>query len=89
MTASLVTGAFAGAAVATWSASTRYDKYEQATSVERAQSLYDDAAMMRTVAAGLVIGGVAMWLGDIGYAVLHEKRHTARVRAEQSFGRAR
>ena len=89
MTASLVTGAFAGAAVARWSASTRYDNYEQATSVERAQSLYDDAAMMRNVAAGLVIAGAAMWLGDIGYAILREKRHTARVRAEQSFGRTR
>ena len=89
MTASLVTGAFAGAAVATWAASARYDKYEQATSVERAQSLYDDAAMMRDVATGFVIGGVAVWLGDIGYAILREKRHTARIRAEQSFGRAR
>jgi len=88
-TASLVTGAFVGAAVATWSASAHYDKYEQANSVERAQSLYDDVAMMRNVAAGLVIGGVAVWLGDIGYAILREKRHTARVRAEQSFGRTR
>ena len=89
MAASVVTGAFVGAAVATWSASTRYDKYEQANSVERAASLYDDAAMMRSVATGLVIGGVALWIGDIGYAILREKRHAERVRAEQSFGRTR
>jgi hypothetical protein len=85
-TAAIVAGAFAAAGVATWSASQRYDKYKQATSVERARTLYDDATTMRTLGTGFLIGGAAAWLGDIGYAWLREKRRTARIHDEQTFG---
>ena len=85
-TAAIVAGAFAAAGVATWSASQRYDKYKQAMSVARAQTLYDDATTMRTIGRAFVIGGAAAWLGDIGYALLRERRRSARIRDEQTFG---
>ena len=77
------------AGVATLEASRRYDAYKDATSVESARRRYASAASMRDLGVGLVIGSAAVWLADMGYAVVREKRRTARIRAEGSFGRER
>jgi hypothetical protein len=79
--------AFGGAITAAVASSQRYSHYEEQTSVEGAQKQYDRAASMRTLATGLAVGGAVVWLADMGYAVRREKRHTDRVRAQQSFGR--
>jgi hypothetical protein len=79
--------ALGGALAATVAASQRYKHYKEATTVERAQQRYTNASSMRDLATGLAIGGAAMWLADMGYAVVREKRHTASVRAQASFGR--
>jgi hypothetical protein len=79
--------AFGGAIAASIASSQRYSHYEEQTSVEGAEKQYDRAASMRALATGLAVGGAVVWLADMGYAVLREKRHTERVHAQQSFGR--
>jgi hypothetical protein len=84
---SAVAVALGGAVAATVAAGRRYDNYKKATTVDLARTRYAGASSMRDLATGLAIGGAVLWIGDMGYAVLRERRHTRRVRAQQSFGR--
>jgi hypothetical protein len=87
--ASAVAITLGGAAVARLAASQRYNDYKDATTVESARRRYAGASAMRDLGLGLVAGSAAIWLADMGYAVVREKHRTARVRAEASFGRER
>lgn len=85
--ASIVTAALGGAVAATIAASHRYDRYQSAHSVERAQHLYDGAVSMRWVARGLALGAAVAWLSDGRIAVAREKRRARVLRAQQLYGR--
>jgi hypothetical protein len=85
--ASVVVATLGGAVAATIAASHRYDRYQNAHSVERAQHLYAGAVSMRWLARGLALGGAAAWLGDGRLAVAREKRRASALRAQQLYGR--
>lgn len=85
--ASAVAVTLGAAALARVAASHRYDHYQEATSVESAEDRYASAAAMRNLGIGLAVGSAAIWLADMGYAVMREKRRTERIRGQATYGR--
>lgn len=81
-------GLFAASSLAALRSRQVYSTYQSAATTSDVGNLYDQASNYRTMATGLAVTGVAVWVGSAIEAALRQSRRNSSARALSTYGGA-